>query len=106
MVLVLLVAVKPEKVHTTLFSSTPSKRERVDVLFYSYLTLMLLLCYSYVTLMLLLSGNRTYNGFKADLKRTYNKEIENKKAFISFFPHNRLVFAKKLLPLQHHKTIG
>jgi hypothetical protein len=47
MVLVLLVAVKPEKVHTTLFSSTPSKRERVDVLFYSYLTLMLLLCYSY-----------------------------------------------------------
>lgn len=95
MVLVLLVAVKPEKVHTTLFSSTPSKRERVDVLFYSYLTLMLLL-----------SGNRTYNGFKADLKRTYNKEIENKKAFISFFPHNRLVFAKKLLPLQHHKTIG
>lgn len=95
MVLVLLVVVKPEKVHTTLFSSTPSKRERVDVLFYSYLTLMLLL-----------SGNRTYNGLKADLKRTYNKEIENKKAFISFFPHNRLVFAKKLLPLQHHKTIG
>jgi hypothetical protein len=56
--------------------------------------------------MLLLSGNRTYNGLKADLKRTYNKEIENKKAFISFFPHNRLVFAKKLLPLQHRKTIG
>jgi hypothetical protein len=95
MVLVLLVAVKPEKVHTTLFSSTPSKRERVDVLFYSYLTLMLLLCYSYRGI-----------GPTTDLKRTYNKEIENKKAFISFFPHNRLVFAKKLLPLQHHKTIG
>ena len=50
MVLVLLVAVK---------------RERVDVLFYSYLTLMLLLCYSYVTLI----GNGIYNGFITDLKR-------------------------------------
>ena len=80
MVLVLLVAVKPEKVHTTLFSSTPSKRERVDVLFYSYLTLMLLLCYSYWKWDL----QRIYNGLETEVKGIHFSDIIHSLILMSF----------------------